>query len=136
MPGLCYLFLLTMGFQGLPQVCIHDACYTVELARTPDARARGLMHRTALAPDAGMLFCYPAAAYPAFWMKNTLIPLDIIWISNELKIVHIAHRVPPCRGQPCPRYRPRAPARYVLEINAGHGAGLRPGDPVVLRGVE
>ena len=60
------------------------------------------------------------AGHMAFWMKNTLIPLDMIWVDQDMRIVSLAHNVQPCKVQECPSYDPGAtPARYVLEVNGG-----------------
>jgi hypothetical protein len=85
-----------------------------------------------------MLFLFPDTAVYPFWMKNTLIPLDIIWIDGSGAIVDIARDVPPCRADPCPSYPPKGPARYVLELSAGEAAarGLGEGDRLVLEGIE
>jgi len=90
-----------------------------ELAVTPAERERGLMFREKLEPDQGMLFVFEEEDLYSFWMKNTLIPLDIIWINCHQQIVHIEKNVPPCTQDPCPGYRPRQPALYVLELKAG-----------------
>jgi len=108
---------------------------TVELARTDAERARGLMHRTALAPDAGMLFLFDESAEHAFWMKNTLIPLDMIFIAEDGRIAGIVARAIP--GDLSPRSA-GGPSRYVLEVNGGwaeaHGVG--PGDRVRFENVR
>lgn len=92
---------------------------TVELAVNPEERERGLMFREELEPDQGMLFVFEEEDLYSFWMKNTLIPLDIIWLNSHLQIVHIEKNVPPCPREPCPGYLPRYPALYVLELKAG-----------------
>ena len=99
----------------------------VELARTDAERARGLMHRTALAPDAGMLFLFDESAEHAFWMKNTLIPLDMIFIAEDGRIAGIVARAVP--GDLSPRSA-GGPSRYVLEVNGGwaEAHGVAPGD--------
>jgi hypothetical protein len=104
----------------------------VELADTPDERSTGLMHRTSLPDDAGMLFIYEAPRIPSFWMKNTLIPLDMIWIGADKRIVEIDADVQPEPGvadSALRRYGPTVPVSYVLELNAGAAArlGLAPG---------
>jgi uncharacterized membrane protein (UPF0127 family) len=66
-----------------------------------------------------MIFLFPRNGDYPFWMKNTLIPLDIIWIDDQKRIVHVDHRVPPCKADPCPSYPPGAIARYVLEVAGG-----------------
>ncbi len=90
-----------------------------ELAVTPAERERGLMFREKIEPDQGMLFVFEEEDLYSFWMKNTLIPLDIIWINSHRQIVHIEKNVPPCTQDPCPGYMPRQPALYVLELKAG-----------------
>ncbi len=103
---------------------------TAELARTEEERARGLMFRERIRPDQGMLFVFEEEGLNSFWMKNTLVPLDIIWLGRDRRIVHIAADVPPCKADPCPTYGPDAPAAYVLELKAGEARarGLKPDD--------
>jgi len=108
----------------------------VEVVAEPATRAQGLMYRSSLSPDRGMLFLFPEKGEHAFWMKNTLIPLDIIWIDEERSVVHIETTVPPCQADPCPSYAPGAHAVHVLEIAAGQVAerGVRIGDVLEYRG--
>ncbi len=92
------------------------------------------MYRQKLAADRGMLFVFSSEGVHKFWMKNTLIPLDMLWIAGDGRIIHIEHDVPPCKGDPCPSYGPDTPARYVLEVNAGYARerGVGVGDQVLL----
>ena len=90
-----------------------------ELADTPQKRAQGLMFRERLAPDAGMLFRFEDAGEWSFWMKNTKVALDILWIGPDKKIVYIEENVPTCRQDPCPEYKPGKEALYALELPAG-----------------
>ena len=90
-----------------------------ELADTPQKRAQGLMFRERLAPDAGMLFRFEDAGEWSFWMKNTRLALDILWIGPDKKIVYIEENVPTCRQDPCPEYKPGQEALYALELPAG-----------------
>jgi hypothetical protein len=101
----------------------------VELALDDEARARGLMHRTQLADDAGMLFIFPDEAMRSFWMKNTLIPLDITFLTTNGTLVNVGHGTP---GVEVPGVCSDAPARMVLELRAGWAAdhGFKPGDRV------
>lgn len=103
--------------------------FRVEIAATVKQRAQGLMFRRRLAPDAGMLFDYGREVTVSMWMKNTLLPLDILFISSDGSIVNIAQRTVPGSLAPIPSARP---VRGVLEINAGTSSrlGLRPGDKV------
>jgi uncharacterized membrane protein (UPF0127 family) len=92
---------------------------TAELAATDEDRQRGLMFREKLLPDQGMLFVFEEEGLYSFWMKNTLISLDMLWINKDRRIVHIARNVPPCKEDPCPSYSPERPGLYVLELAAG-----------------
>lgn len=92
--------------------------FQVEVADTPALHREGLMYREYLEPSTGMLFKFKNEGYPAFWMKNTYIPLDVIWISANKKVVDI-QTLPPCQSEPCPVFNPRGKAQYVLELNAG-----------------
>lgn len=101
----------------------------VELAVTPASRERGLMYRTELAAHAGMLFAWPREEIRSFWMRNTCIPLDMLFLDQKSRIVGIVEQVPTLneasRSVPCP-------AAYVLEVNAGfcRRYGIRPGQRV------
>lgn len=88
----------------------------VELAETPAAIERGLMYRQHLPPDRGMLFIFPDEALRTFWMKNTLIPLDMIFISSEREVVGVVENAEPQTATP---RRVDAPSQYVVEVNAG-----------------
>ena len=98
---------------------------TAELAVTAEERGRGLMFREKLLPDQGMLFVFEVEDFHSFWMKNTLIALDMLWLDKERRIVHIERDVPPCRADPCPSYTPRRPGSYVLELKAGSADRLK-----------
>ena len=93
------------------------ACYRLDalLADTPARRTRGLMFVESMADDAGMLFTYPRPATLSIWMKNTLIPLDIIFADGDGDVINVT------RGKPLSleSMRSARPARYVLELNAG-----------------
>lgn len=101
------------------QVCIKDRCFLVEIAANQSQRGYGLMNREHLDPDKGMLFVYDEEGYHSFWMKNTLIPLDIIWINSSQDIVYIERNAQPCTSDYCPIIDPWRNASYVLEINGG-----------------
>lgn len=94
----------------------------IELAIDEDTRARGLMFRDRVPEGTGMLFVFPQVGDYAFWMKNTLVPLDMIWIDESRRVVHVEPNVPPCKADPCPSYPPNARAKYVLELGAGQAA--------------
>ena len=92
---------------------------TAELAVTVEERQLGLMHRKKIDSDQGMLLVFEQVNYYSIWMKNMKIPLDILWLDQEKRVVHIEKNVPPCKEDPCPSYSSRFPALYVLEIKAG-----------------
>jgi uncharacterized membrane protein (UPF0127 family) len=103
-----------------PRVIFPDGYVVgVEIAADETTRAQGLMFRDRLREATGMLFFQPQMGEYPFWMKNTLIPLDMIWIDDQMRIVHIKTDVPPCKADPCPSYPPGVPAKYVLEVAAG-----------------
>ena len=105
-------------------VVLNGQPYTVELAQSQAERSRGLMNRTSLGQDRGMLFIGERTGPISFWMKNTLIPLDIIFLDEQWKVVGLHSNVPPCEADPCPTYPSPAPAMHVLEINAGQAQAL------------
>ncbi len=96
---------------------------SVEVAATPETRETGLMNRTELAPDAGMLFVYPPDRAIALWMKNTLIPLDMLFIDDAGVIQFIKHEAQPHDLTPVPGPTGIA-ARAALELNGGRAAAL------------
>lgn len=100
---------------------------SVEVADTPETRAQGLMYRRDLAPAAGMLFLFPQASPLTFWMKNTPLPLDMIFIGPTRRIVGIVADTKPFTTNPL---GVETPSQYVLEVNAGFAAthGLAVGD--------
>ena len=99
--------------------------YAVEVADNDAERARGLMFRDSLAARDGMLFIHEREEPQAYWMKNTRIALDILYFDNARRLVTQQRGVPPCTlGNGCPPYPSNAPARYVLELNAGEAARL------------
>ncbi|WP_420393295.1 DUF192 domain-containing protein [Acuticoccus sp.] len=112
-----------------------DHTFKVELADDPIERQRGLMFREEMAPDAGMLFDFGREGERSFWMKNTILPLDIIYARSDGTVVSIARATTPFSLEAVPS---NGPARFVLEVNAGvaDAIGLAPGDRLVHRRVE
>ncbi len=115
---------------GMKEVCFKENCFNAELAVTPKERARGLMFREELDADRGMLFIFDSEGIHPFWMKNTLIPLDIIWMDKDKEVVFIKRAAQPCRDGTCPLIHPTKKAKYVLEVNGGtaENIGLNVGD--------
>jgi uncharacterized membrane protein (UPF0127 family) len=98
--------------------------FQVELAQTAAERQRGLMFRSHLAEGHGMLFIQPKAGPAAFWMKNTYIPLDLLYFDGEGRLLQIHADTPPCRSDPCPLYISREAIKYILEIKGGSAERL------------
>ena len=106
-----------------------EKTFRIEIARTPRQHAQGLMYRRELAPDAGMLFVFDRPERAAFWMKNTYIPLDMVFIAPDGRIESIRQRTVPLSLTPV---RSRGKVLAVLELNSGTAShlGIKPGDEV------
>ena len=128
--GLCcfsFFFVFLLGCTAssnslfsLGTVRIGNATIQVELATTPKQHAQGLMNRDFLAPDSGMLFVFNSSQQLWFWMKNTKIPLDMLFLDANKTVVQIMS-APPCVQDPCQSYG-GAQAQYVLEVHQGFAA--------------
>ncbi|PWV65906.1 uncharacterized membrane protein (UPF0127 family) [Plasticicumulans acidivorans] len=94
------------------------------------------MYRLMLPRDQGMLFVLPRPQVATFWMKNTYLPLDILYFDANRRLRTIHRNVPPCRRRPCPTYASTGPVLYVLEINAGEAArhAIQPEQPLHIDG--
>ena len=116
--------------EGRPEVSVR-----VELARSGQERAQGLMFREHLDADAGMLFLYDEETIRRFWMRNTLIPLDMIFISANLRVAGVVENAEPQTDTP---REVDQPSQYVLEVNGGFAAehGITAGTPVEFRNIE
>jgi uncharacterized protein len=91
----------------------------VEVMVKDEDRAMGLMFRPELPKDRGLLFVFSEADFHGFWMKNCRFPIDMVWLDDKGRVVHLAEGVPPCSKEPCPVYQPMRKALYVVELNAG-----------------
>jgi uncharacterized membrane protein (UPF0127 family) len=118
-----------------PSVELKGQRFDIEIAQDDASRTRGLMFRDSMPADHGMLFLFSDMQPRAFWMKNTHIPLDILFFDADYKLVSVQERVPPCRSDPCAQYPSEGPAQYVLELNAGTASrlGVKPGDPLTVK---
>lgn len=117
------------------QACFKEYCFDIELAVTDQERSQGLIFREDLASNEGMLFVFSEEGEYSFWMKNTLIPLDVIWINKEKEVVFIRESLQPCEEEySCPVVNPGKNAKYVLEVQGGmvEKIGLRVGDKMIL----
>lgn len=112
-------------------VLINDVTINVEIADSPSEWQTGLMFRDSLEEGSGMLFVFPDSRVRSFWMKNTLIPLDIIFIDENSIIIDI-QQTEPCKTDPCPSYISNGRAMFALEIRKGFTDthGIRVGDMV------
>ena len=123
------LLLLLPRDNSLSRACFKEECFEVEIADSPDEQERGLMFYESLKKNKGMLFVFEEEGDYPFWMMNTLIPLDIIWINSSREIVFISENAQPCPPLPeatdgqskevCEPIDPKQNAKYVLEINGG-----------------
>ena len=131
------LFIFIFGFsyyynKNINKVCFKENCFIVEIADTDEKRAQGLMFRKYLEENKGMFFVFEEEGIYPFWMKNTLIPLDIIWINSNKEIVFIKENALPCKVDPCESIDPKTNALYVLEVNSNivKETGIKIGDKV------
>ncbi|MBW4556479.1 MAG: DUF192 domain-containing protein [Trichormus sp. ATA11-4-KO1] len=109
----------------------------LEVARTPEQQAKGLMYRAALPNNRGMLFPFPSAQPVRFWMKNVPVPLDMVFLQNGV-VKYIQASAPPCASEPCPTYGPDVPIDTVIELRSGRAAelNLQSGDRVKIEFLE
>ncbi|MGB9371971.1 MAG: DUF192 domain-containing protein [Halobacteriota archaeon] len=116
------------------RVTMGSSTVYAEAADAPAKREMGLMNRTYLNEDAGMLFIFPTQQQQSFWMKNMRIPLDIVFITADNHVLEIYPSVPPCTSDPCTLYTSSAPIKHALEVNSGFCArnGIASGDPVII----
>jgi uncharacterized protein len=131
--GVLLIFVLRRSSGGISKVCFAEKCFNVEIADTPAKRETGLMFRESLPENQGMLFIFESSGEHDFWMKNTLIPLDMIWIDANLNVADIK-TAEPCNESVCQLLAPEKDALYVLEINRGLAGEneIKVGDKVVI----
>ena len=112
-----------------------EIAINVQIADDNNERAKGLMFVEKLDENAGMFFIFEMEEYRTFWMKNTLIQLDIIFVDDKLKIVDIKNAVP-CKQDPCALYTSKKPAKYILEVNSGFAErnDIKEGDKIAIKG--
>jgi uncharacterized membrane protein (UPF0127 family) len=131
--------------QNLPrtQIQINSHTYTVELAQTPMERQIGLQNRSELKADQGMFFIFEHSEIRNFWMKDTLIPLDIIYLNSDYQITQIYSNTPTCQSidpsqTTCPHYLSSKPAHYVLELKANQTQKdkIKVGDTLIIKNTE
>jgi len=133
-------FLKEYNFESLSgniatgKACFNENCFYVELAQTPQEQELGLMYRKYMDEDRGMLFVFQNEGKYSFWMKNTFIPLDIVWLNSDKQVVFIAESAQPCTKEVCRNIDPKKNAKYVLELNVGmvQKINLKIGDKLVI----
>lgn len=108
---------------------INNQKITLAKASSPKLQTQGFMHITEIAPNQGMLFNYTEEEPRSFWMKNTYVPLDIIFLDSENKIINIHHNTPPCKEidptqKNCPSYKSISPSKYVIELPSPQAKNL------------
>ena len=113
-------------------VCFRESCFDMEVALSPDEIQKGLMSRKELDYDKGMIFIFDDISIHPFWMKNTLIPLDMVWLNEEKEAVFISENNQPCSEDQCLVVTPDKDSKYVLEFLAGivDNIDLKIGDEV------
>lgn len=102
----------------ISRVVINNQKIDVEVADSPGERETGLMYKYSLKENHGMLFIFEEEGLHNIWMKNTYIPLDIIWIDKDWIIVSIVENALPCKAEPCPVYSSAKKSSYILELGA------------------
>ena len=107
---------------------INGDLYSIEIAKTSKQRQQGLMYRENLDIRQGMLFVYPRSGNHRIWMKNTLIPLSVIWLDDNEKVIEVKI-LPPCRLDPCPSYGVSKPVKYIIELSS-EVRGIKSGDSI------
>ena len=119
------------------KICFKENCFNIEIANDNLERQKGLMFREKLCPDCGMLFVFEQEDNYKFWMKNTLIPLDIIYMDKNFVIQYVDYDALPCKIEDCSFYSPpkEIKSKYVLEVNSGVARkfGLKISEKMVLK---
>jgi uncharacterized membrane protein (UPF0127 family) len=113
-------FIISSQKKSENTVCFEGSCIDVELATTLKEMTIGLMNRTSLPENMGMLFIFDEESIYKLWMKNTFIPLDMIWLDENGKIIYIERNAQPCYLSTCPTFGPESRSKYALEVNGGY----------------
>ena len=118
-----------------PSVELKGQRFSIEIADNDASREHGLMGRESMPQDHGMLFVFQDDQPRSFWMKNCKFAQDMLFFDADRRLISVQHDVPPCTADPCPPYSSGAPARYVLELNAGQARklGVSPGDELQIQ---
>lgn len=123
--GLSLVALSTLAETQWLEAELAGEAFRLERVADPESRRQGLMGRTHLAENEGMLFDFPAGTVPAIWMHNMVISLDLLYLDGDGRIAYIFADVPPCASLPCDVYQASEPLRFVLELAAGSAERLK-----------
>ncbi|MBU0758073.1 MAG: DUF192 domain-containing protein [Nanoarchaeota archaeon] len=126
--------ILSCTFSDHQKICFKDgSCIDAEVMDTAEKRTKGLMGRESLAEEKGMLFVFDKSGEYAFWMKDTNFAIDMIWVDESDRIVHIERNAQPCKADPCKVYAPNADSLFVIEVVSGYSIehGINKGDTVL-----
>ena len=120
---------LAFGLESFPRIQLElkGKLYDLEVADTDARKSQGLMYRASIRRDAGMLFTFDRPTGLYIWMKNTRMPLTVLWLNEYAEVIH-KERLQPCTADPCPSFGPDQPARYVLELHADEWSRFKLGD--------
>ena len=135
-PILIFVLIFNNNIQSLTITTLSgEHTFNVEIADNTAEITKGLMFRKAMSQNEGMFFVFDSEEIRSFWMKNTYIPLDIIFINSQMEVIDIKVNAQPCKEEVCKRYTSNGPAQYVLEINSGlsEEIGLEIGNVVGLQ---
>ena len=134
--ALALLSPLPASAQPHVEARLADEVFQLELVADPASRRQGLMGRTELATNGGMLFDFPDGTTPTIWMRNMQISLDLLFVDQQARLRQVFKQVPPCKDLPCDLYSAEQPLRFVIEVPAGTAdrLGLQPGDQLDLGG--
>lgn len=113
------VFLAACSQVSSPFVEFGDSKFFVKVVETPEDLQKGLMFVESMPENEGMLFIFDDFAPRTFWMKNTLIPLDMIFVDENFVVVDVKEDVPPCKADPCETYPSEFSSKFVVELNAG-----------------
>ncbi len=113
------------NFESVP-MNIGGKTFQLEIADTPNRRQQGLMFRSELSIYTGMIFIYPQSGNHRIWMKNTRMPLAVVWIDDKATVIAIK-KLRPCKQENCPSYGVRSASKYIIEFHTNFN-GLKPGD--------
>jgi len=135
---LCVYLFNTQAYASDALLSINNHVFNVELAVSEIEHHQGLMRRKLLAANNGMLFIYSEPQLLSFWMKETLIPLDLIFFNSDGELLEKIENIPPCQAMPCKIYANKQAAQYVLELSAGSASkfSLKTGDKFTILASE